>query len=340
LNIRLESHLAHPSDHHDLITTAAMHARDVDDVCQAVGTIIALQSIERPNEAMLASANSLLWLLVREIERRLRPYIAETEQNQPVTWDLLKGSGLVTEPILIDYALARFAEAQLQLAIDNSKASHQSEQLAARLLGNKDDWIVQATQNFLAAAGQHDAPSGAMLQNLDPQLLHKLCWRVIAAWEILEGQKDSLSSDAARVMLSQHDETRTLRAAARKLIFFIGGEHRLALSDPAEAGLHLFIAWLAHELEIDHDHAIRLAASQSITPLATMLRAVEVDQERAMAILFLLKGFELKPFEVNMFEDNYHNLNPVLAMQAIHVWRSERSRLLLGITPRDDAGTI
>jgi hypothetical protein len=335
----LESNLEHPSGQHDLITIAALHARDVDAVCQAVGTIISLQSIERPSEAMLASANSSLWSLIREIERRLRPDTAKSDEQQPMTWDLLRSSGLLTEPILIDYALARFAETQLQLAIGKSNASHQLEQLATRLLSSDDEWIVQATQNFLSAVGRHDGPSGGLLDNLDPQLFHKLCWRVIAAWEIIEGQKDSLSSDAARVLLSRHDEARTLRAAARKLIFFVGADHRLALSNPAEAGLHLFIAWLAQELEIDHDHAVRLAASHSIAPLATMLRAAEVDQERAMAILFLLKGFDLKPVEVNMFEGNYANLDPLKAMQAVHNWRAERARLLLGIS-RDDAVLI
>jgi hypothetical protein len=339
LNIRLEPNLEHLSGPDDLITAAAAHARDVDAICEAVGTIIALKTIERPSEAMLASVNSTLWTLLREIERRLRPEFAHAEQNQPETWDLLRSSGLLTEPVLVDYALARFAETQLQVAIERSKNAPQLEQLPVRLLRHDDEWVLQATQNFLAAASKHQGASGAILDSLDPQLYHKLCWRVVAAWEILEGHKDPSTADAARSLLANHDEARTLRAAARKLIFFIHADHREALSDPVEAGLHLFIAWLAHALEIDHDHAVRLAASHSIAPLATMLRAVDIDQERAMAILFLLKGFDLKPLEVNMFEEHYATLSAVEALQAVHIWRAERARLLLGLN-RDEAVSL
>jgi hypothetical protein len=331
--------LEHLTGPHEFIATAAMHARDVDSVCQAVGTIIALKSIERPSEAMLSSVNTFLWNAVLEIEQRLRPYVSIGEQNQPTTWELLRGSGLLTDPVLVDYAIARFAEKQLHASVNRGNDTQELEQLAIRLLHHDNPLVVAAAQDFQAASSKQKVAIGVTLDNFDPQLLHKLCWNVIAAWEILEGQKDPASANAARELLSNHDEARTLRSAARKLIFFLDNEDRKSLTKPQDAGIYLFVAFLAKELGIDHDHVIRLAASQSIAPLAMMLRAVEMDQEQAMEILFLLKGFDLRPIEVTMFEQNYASLSELDALQSIQSWRADRARLLLGIE-RDDPVAI
>ncbi len=335
----MEPNLEHLTDPHEFIVTAAMHARDADSVCQAVGIIISLKSIERPSEAMLSSVNTFLWNAVLEIEQNLRPDLSRNEQNQPNTWDLLRGSGLLTDPVLVDYALARFAEKQLHAAVNRGNETQELQQLAIRLLNHKNPSVVAAAQSFQSAVSKQQAATGVVLNNFDAQLLHKLCWRVIAAWEILEGHKDPASANAARELLSNHDEARTFRSAARKLIFFLDHEDRKSLAKPQDASIYLFVAWIAAELAIDYDHAIRLAASQSITPLAIMLRAVGLDQERAMEILFLLKGFDLRPAEVTMFERNYAGLSEYDAAQAIMAWRAERARLLLGIE-RDDPVAI
>ncbi len=331
--------MEHLTDPHEFIATAAMHARDVDSVCQAVGTIIALKSIERPSEAMLSSVNTFLWNAVLEIEQILRPQLSQNEQNQPITWDLLRGSGLLTDPVLVDYALARFAEKQLHAAVNRGNEAQELEQLAIHLLHHENPSVVAAAQSFQAAVSKQQSASGVVLDNFDSQLLHKLCWRVIAAWEILEGQKDPASANAARELLSNHDEARALRSAARKLIFFLDDEDRKSLAKPQDASIYLFAAWIAAELAIEYDHVIRLAASQSITPLAIMMRAVGLEQEQAMEILFLLKRFDLRPAEVTMFEQNYASLSEHDAQQAIMTWRTERARLLLGIE-RDDPVAI
>lgn len=331
--------MEHLTDPHEFIAAAAMHARDADSVCYAVGTIISLKSIQRPSEAMLSSVNTFLWNAVLEIEQILRPQLSKIDKNQPTTLDLLRGSGLLTDPVLIDYALARFAEKQLHSAVCGVNETQELEQLAIRLLHHENPSVVAAAQSFQAAVGKQQSASGAILDNFDSQLLHKLCWRVIAAWEILEGQKDSASAIAARELLSNHDEARTLRSAARKLIFFLDDEDRKSLAKPQEASIYLFVAWIAAELAIEYDHVIRLAASQSITPFTMMMRAVGLEQDQAMEILFLLKGFDLRPAEVTMFEQNYTNLSEYDAQQAIMTWRAERARLLLGIE-RDDPVAI
>jgi hypothetical protein len=334
-DFRLEPNLEDMSGPQELIATAAVHARDVDAVCQAVGTIISLKSLERPSEAMLASVNTFLWNLVSDIESRLRPQLSGSESLQPTSWDLLRGSGLLTQPDMVDYALARFAEKQLHNAIQRDNNEQELEQVAARLLHHENNLVSDAAQIFLAAASKQNLVSGVAIENIDPHLLHKMCWRVIAAWEILEGKKDPNSADAARNLLSNHDEAQTLRSAARKLIFFLDADERRALANPNEASIYLFVAWLAAELSIEYDHVVRLAASQSITPLAMMLRAVGLEQEHAMEILFLLKGFELRPSEVMLFEQSYAKMTEIQALQSIQLWAADRARLLLGIDRAD-----
>ena len=140
----METNLEHLTDPHEFIATAAMHARDADSVCNAVGTIISLKSIQRPSEAMLSSVNTFLWNAVLEIEQILRPQLSKNEQNLPNTWDLLRGSGLLTDPVLIDYALARFAEKQLHGAVCRVNETQELEQLAIRLLHHENPSVVAA----------------------------------------------------------------------------------------------------------------------------------------------------------------------------------------------------
>ena len=185
------------------------------------------------------------------------------------------------------------------------KLATSTRHLPAQLLNHPDPNVAEAAQTLLAADSLYRRARGYSYQALRPELLHQLCWRLVAAIEVDNGKRDIAVIASARALLSEYDEGRTAQAAALKLSHFLGNERRSDLLDPNTAGLHLFVAHIANELEIDQDHVFQLIDIGSSAPFVIMLRAVGIDAERAMAIIYLFKTFALTPRDIGLFDRGF-----------------------------------
>ncbi len=324
-DISMELHLDQsPNNKEDLLTVGAMNARDVHALCNDVAAMIFPSAFNPPTEAMISAVTGKLIMVVSDIEAKLHGRDAVTPSGLPGTWPLLAQSGFLREPDLIDFMLARVAEDSLETKIIGAV-----QQLPSLLLDHADPNVADASQALLAADSLHRRARGYSYQALRPELLHQLCWRVVAAIEVGNGARDAAVVDRARALLLEYDEGRTAQTAARKLAHFLGEEQRADLLDPNNAGLQLYVAFLANALEIDQDHVLHLINISSSAPLSIMLRAVGNDAEQAMAIIYMFKGFSLTPRDIALFERGFEHLGQDVAKAEVRNWAYARVQYLM-----------
>ena len=312
-----------PNNEEDLLTVGAIHARDVHSVRNDVASMIFPSAIAPPTEAMISAVTSKLITVVSDIEARLQRHDASAP-SLPRTWPLLAKSGFLRETDLIDFMMARVAEDRMETKIIGS-----AQQLPAQLLNHADPNIADAAQALLAADTLHRRARGFTYQALRPELLHQLCWRLVAAIEVGSGGRDKAVIASARELLSDYDESRTAQAAARKLTHFLGDDLHADLIDPNKAGLQLYVAYLANKLEIEQDHVLHLIDIATSAPLSIILRAIGNTAEQAIAIIYLFKGFSLTPRDIALFERGFERLEQNAAKAEVRRWAHERAQYLM-----------
>ena len=100
------------------------------------------------------------------------------------------------------------------------------------------------------------------------------------------------------------------------------------LQDVEEAGLDLYVAALAADISIDHDHVLRLITAHSSAPLSTMLRARGANYIDAMSAIGVLNGVDRAPRDVADFEAGYDQMGRDHAREEITRWSIERAAFL------------
>lgn len=306
----------------DLLSIAALHARDVDALCADVAAIIFPSAIQPPSDAVVNAVSMKLLQLVGDIETKLTG-VRFGPGTRPSTWTLLAQSGFLREVDLVDFVLARVCEDRLEARLRTFTRT-----LPVELLDHSDGSVADAAQLLLAADSLHRLTKGGSYYTLPPELLHKICWRVVAALEVLQGVRSPMIVSGARDIIAAYDERQTATSAARKIVHLLGNEYSEELLDPARSGIHLFIAKLVSETSLDHDHVLRLADCGSIAPLAIILAALEVSKSEALALLLMLSGTNLSTREAAIFDEKYSMLDQVSANNQIASWSLARSNYL------------
>jgi hypothetical protein len=250
-----------------------------------------------PSEELLATVRLTLHGLVSGIELALG--VLETGEN-PRSWDLLCRSGLLREPALIDYCLARIAEDRIRSRIDGSGPAI-VQQLPARLLHNADPLLSETARSLLAAESQsrrNDAE--ALCAQLPPELLHLLSWRVVAALKTdpaTSTKADGSIESACAKMLSGRKEASSLQASAAKLVYFLPEEMRSELDDPVSAGLSMFVASIAMRTGLAADVVYRLIDGEQLEAFLMMMRASGFEFAAVLILAEYLRG--IRPPEQN-----------------------------------------
>lgn len=318
-------HLADlPSNKEDLLTVGAIHASDVQTRCVDLAAMIFPSAINPPTEACISAVTIKLVNVVSDIEAALLKNTKSVVSDLPSTWSLLAKSGFLREHDLIDFMLARVAEDRL-----DAKLTGPNHQLPAELLAHSNAGIAKAAQRLLAADSLNRRSPGTSYHALRPELLHQLCWRLVAAIEVERGSRNDEVIASAQTLLAEYDEGLTAQVAARKLLHFLDGGRDADLSHPDKAGLQLYVAQLANVLGIDQDHVVLLMDSTSAAPFSIMLRGAGNDAHQAMAAIYRFNGFSLTPRDVGLFEDGFERLDPQEARSTVSKWASARAKYLI-----------
>jgi len=308
-----------PLGHHeDLLSIATAHARDVDALCLDVAAIVFPSATLSPSEATISAVSVKLLQLVRDIEVKLAG-----KAREPKTWPLLVRSGFLRETALVEFAMARVAEDKI-----NDRLGEGQPVFVTKLLDHPDSHVADAAQILLAADSLHLRAEGRTFLNLTPELLYKSCWRVVAALEVSQGARSEDVIRSAHALIALYDEASTAPAAARKIVHFLKDELRGDLLNPATCGVHLFVAQLSAELNLEHDHILRIIDFESAVAFMILLAAMGITKAAALPILLDVRCQMLTPREAAIFEANYDRISRQDALNTVTSWSASRLSLL------------
>ena len=302
----------------DLLSVATAHARDADALCLDVAAVIFPSATHSPSEETISAVSVKLLQIIRDIEVKLAG-----DTRDPKTWPLLVRSGFLRETALVDFAMARVAEDRLDARLGNGQPA-----FVTGLLDHRDVNVAQAAQILLAADSLHLRAQGRTYMNLPPELLHKSCWRVVAALEVSLGERSEEIIQAAHALIALYDEARTAPAAARKIVHFLSDELGDDLLNPRTCGVHLFVAQLSADLNLEHDHILRIMDFESAFAFMVMLAAMDIPKSDALRILVDLRSQMLTPREAALFENAYVQIGVQTALEVVASWSASRLSLL------------
>jgi len=305
----------------ELLKVAATHARDIHALCSDAAGIIFPKAINPLSDETINQVSTRIITLVSDLEKIFN---ISSDTPRPVTWEILASSGFLREPDLIDFILARVAEERLNSFIKNKVTS-----LPVLLLDHSDGAIAEAAQTLLAAESLQRLGSGHSYLALPPELLHKLCWRIVAAIEVIEGDRRPDIIASAKFLLSQYSEADRAQDAAKKIVHLTNGVDNSDFYFPEVSGLHLYTAALSARLELDFDHVLRLLNSHSTTPHALLLSACNFPIQHAVQNIVLFSGDLISSHDAGLFEVGYSSISFEAASEEIGFWASERSQFLL-----------
>ena len=313
--------LEHGVDQFDkLLKVAADHARDLHALCADVSAVIFPSAIVPPTEATINAVSAKLLQIISDIEAAILPGGAG---QTPKTWQTLAKSGFLREPDLVDFVLARVAEDRLEAMIASTDCN-----LPTLLLDHADGNIAEAAQTLLAAESLHRHTLGNSHLTLTPELLHKLCWRVVAALEVVLGARQPEVVAEVRAIFTGYSEANRAQAAARKILHFSNDADRRAYLNPHIAGIHLHVAALSAALDLDQDHVLRLIDAGSCAPYAIMLAANSAPKSEAVEAIYLFRKETLTPREAGILDSGYDSLDRADAVAEIGKWAYARTNFL------------
>jgi len=195
---------------------------------------------------------------------------------------------------LVEELIARVRHDLLAQALPIELGEADVPSLLVRLAGVPDSVVAAAAAALLAAESRRrDLADGDT--GLTAELHHRLAWRVAAALRTLAGggvAVDRALVEAARRSIAAHDEGEQVEAVAMRLALAIDAR-------PAERGplliealgdrrLALFIAVLAHALEIEYAEVRALVVNPTDERLWLCLRAAALDRTTVARIALAL----------------------------------------------------
>jgi hypothetical protein len=269
---------------------------------------------ERPPSELLQTRVKLkLQALVTAIQVELGVQDAEGR-----SWDVLARSGLLREPALIDFALARMAEEQLQRQLSAIGHASPLAQLPVTLLAHENARIAEMAKKLLQAE-QLASDERYLFKRMAPEQLHLLCWRIVAALQNQTPDEQPELLEKAKALLSAHSVEDDPAMVARKLAFFLGSDWQSQLADPGMAGLHLLMAMLSQTLLLPTDQLIRLIAEGGIEPALLIFKAASMTMDQAASTLSALRGSE-NGWNVEQPGEAYNALDMVEVRAQIANW--------------------
>ena len=271
-----------------------------------------------PSELLQSRVKLKLQALTSSVERALLPHAPERLRS----WSLLSESGLLREPVLIDFALSRIAEDKLLHNIQLSTGSSILGQLPVALLSHKNDRLSEIARKLLHAEQMSASDDSQIFQRLDSETLHLLCWRIVAALRECKAAEEEALANSAQTLLSTHDADLNPASIARKLVFFLGQEYRGELTDPGKAGLHLFVAALDHDYGLGSDLLMHLIGGEHIAPLLLMLKGQSLSVDEVSQVVRALRVDGVAN-DMLHWQPVYTALDPVEARATVVSWLTD-----------------
>jgi hypothetical protein len=286
-----------------------------------VACILFPRTGDLPSEELQATVRLVLKLLVSGVEWELG---VPQEVDLPHSWDMLCRSGLLREPALIDFCLARTAENRIRERLERRGIS-MVEQLPARLLHHENPLFADTARDILVAENQSRAfDARALTRQLPLDLLHVLAWRVVAVLKTEFGPNaatpDQQVVNRCQEMLARRNDSLLLQTSAAKLAYFLPEQHAAELNDPATAGLPLFVANLSARTSVSADLVYRFIDCEAPESFLILMRASGFEVDHAARLINLLRGARADGDMLPHLFDDYSKLSSDEAASIALAW--------------------
>jgi hypothetical protein len=205
--------------------------------------------------------------------------------------DRLARAGLLRDRPLMDELIARARGDVIAQALPIDPADAHVPSLLIRLAESGDSVVAAAARAMLAAETQRRAAAGDVMRpsDLPADLHHRLLWWIAAAIRETalaaagdDPATDRAIVDAAQRSLSAHDEGDRAESIGMRLALAIDARADelgpLLVESLRDRRLILFIACIAHALQVDYDGARALVLEPEGDRLWLALRACDLDR--------------------------------------------------------------
>ena len=319
-----------------LLQMADFMGREQDAFAQDLANRLFPQSTVFVTDRDVAEVRRCLSDWVRAIECALSPDLAQNDDLFPLSWDTLAASSLLTDARLLQEARARgflwhFSQGNAQVDAQVQIFAHGAVPIAvARMAALDDPLTADAAMKLTSATLRDNCHPPGQLVELPVEVLHLLAWRVVAAHEILQpGRQQDMQSNVA-VMLSRHDEGLSLSRSAQHLAHKMMELHlvdptRPALQ-PSQQGLPLSLALLALASGLPFMVLVQFAMETGLPRLATVLRAMDYDDEQAGAVMGWIVGRRGQDHAALNSLFHYYDVRVDAAVSLLNQWRDVAAR--------------
>jgi hypothetical protein len=305
----------------DAIHGASDCLRSLDDTI----AILNLRADNPPSEQLISSIKVSLNGIVAEIETRLlQGGSTLMAQIIPKTWEVLRQAGFLSDRELVDSALAHFSSMKLNQALHKNGRLPIPEQLLARLVVDKNGETVRLAKVLLHDIAKNDGQI-ISLDDIPTLAFRRLVWRIVGVLQMLQEPEDIEIRRKAASLIDEHSHSISCWRSAVDLHSLTEQQYGAELSDPQQVGLALFTAHMENISGLSQSHILELLSGSSILPTAILLHKAGVDQQSAIETIFVLRGFEIKPGQVQHLQNSYASLQNSTVDALLANWSKERT---------------
>lgn len=308
------------------IEIAMQRARSIAAARQDLPHYIFPASSFPVDEHLLAGVKNSLYMLVFNIERSLLRQSLMTNRilDRSNAYPVLQKSGLLNDPIILDHALSLFRFQSLIMKKDTEKSP--SYYVADIMLQNHSDHRVRSCVEILSLGHSrfHSLGLGNFFE-LSPEDLHRLAWRIVATFEITDGQIEQQMMEGATKWLSVYDEAETISASAGKLIYLLRSDDQFELDyywKFTSNNAALFIALLENESGLQRQIILNILTDRSPILCGLLFRAIDMDRELALANISTIFDHKNKANGniTIQIANEYDDITPNFAMNKLQEW--------------------
>jgi len=339
--------------HISLVELAMQRARAITHARMDLSHFIFPAQHPLIDEHFVAGVKHSLYMVVFNIERALlRAANMDTRiGDKSLSYPMLYESGLLNDQKILDASISLFKYHNLrnQGELQLKHSSPAGDKALPILVGKACDYYAQhedvnvrecAKTLSIAESRSHSLKSGDFYE-LDPEDLHRLTWRIVATFEIIDTKIEPGLIEAAAQWLERYKESDTLTASVGKLIYLLKSNDDEKIEgywNYSIENVSIYIGLLENVTMIERHNIINILTDRSPSLSALLFRAAGLEKPQAMHNILSLYSDDNDQIESNIIAqiaDRYLEVEPAIALQKIQEWASNEY-----LRPTHDDGAV
>lgn len=308
------------------VENAMLRARSIAAARQTLPHLIFPVSSFSIDEFLLSNVKNSLYKIIFNIEcsilqhAELHSKISEKSKSYPI----LMESGLLNDPLILDEILSLYRFQSLLSNSNNGEHISDNWQNETDIV-KSSDIIKECLQTLSLGLSRAKSFELGNFYELSPENLHRLTWRILATFEIIDGAIDPKLMDATQNWLGRYNEAETIAASSGKLVYLLRSNPRIGIEEfwkYRSVNVPLFIALIEFETSLNRSVILSILTDRSPILGAILFRGIDMDKNLALenlSIIFEKQG-EMNSNIFAQISDEYMSIEPKAALQHLREW--------------------